>query len=213
MWGCFFFGPSLLHVIKDPARNFPESCGYYFRKRNALTQARISRISKYLGFFFIILANTGISQLSFTGSKRTWATMWCISPCNAHSTQRLYKIKTSLLLRGRDGDTMMSSESSESIAAAPPDSAVHGSFVWSAGDTHGQKLCCISWAPVFIITPENLWLIPAVRTNKEETSSLKPVLGVNLEEGVLEVSQGSSSPPCSSSSLWGDAVPRAARKH
>lgn len=95
--------------------------------------SRESTESAFFLFSIIILANTGISQLSSAGSNCT--TMRCISPCNAHSTQRVYKIKTSLLLRGRDGDTMMSSESSESTAAAPPDSAVHWSFVWSAGET------------------------------------------------------------------------------
>lgn len=93
---------------------------------------RHSADSKYC--VFIILTNTGISQLSSARSERSKTTFWYIRLRSTHSTQKAYKIKTSLLLRGRDGDTMMSSESSESCAAAPPDSAVRWGFVSSAGD-------------------------------------------------------------------------------
>lgn len=51
-----------------------------------------------------------------------------------HTTQTVYKSRASLLLSGRDGDTMMSSESSESTAAAAPNSGALWSDVWSAED-------------------------------------------------------------------------------
>ncbi len=108
-----------------------------------------SKDSKYFFMINVILTNTGIFQLTFAGPVRTqtmviwftwlWAHMfpvYSLSHRNTHTTQKVYKIKTSLLLRGRDGDTMMSSESSESAAAAPPDSAVQLSSVWTVGDTH-----------------------------------------------------------------------------
>lgn len=45
-----------------------------------------------------------------------------------------YDIKTSRLLSGRDGDTMMSSESSDSSAASASNSAEEWSSLWAATD-------------------------------------------------------------------------------
>lgn len=65
------------------------------------------------------------TQLSFLDEEE---------PGDERHRQTTYESSTSLLLRGRDGDTMMSSESSESPAVDPPDSAWSRTSVWSAGD-------------------------------------------------------------------------------
>lgn len=85
-------------------------------------------------------------------ASRNWQKLLLPTPSHAqkhthtHTIQKVYKIKTSLLRRGRDGDTMMSSESSESTAAAPVDSAVQQSSARSAGDTQ-VRLCLITMTP------------------------------------------------------------------
>jgi len=61
---------------------------------------------------------------------------------------RAYSIKTSLLLSGRDGDTMMPSESSESTAASPSNFAVEPSFVWAETDKQETSVTVVAHSAI-----------------------------------------------------------------
>lgn len=127
-----------VHRYKRHWKQLPRTFWLLLEKK-ALTLATISR--QWI-LCIIFLTRSGLYQLWFSKEPEPWICDMVYVTVKTHSDQEVYEIKTSLLLIGRDGDTIMSSESSESIAAVPPDSTVEWSsgIIWSLGNTHVYNL-------------------------------------------------------------------------